>query len=422
LKKKDNYGAQFLLFFLGFALFLISILLFLTGPEFIRSRMEAWQIPAERAGEIGDVFGGTLGPIIALVGSLLTFAAFSVQYIANQQQRNQFEKQSTNAAIERFEGNYFELIRLHRDNVSALKYEKFYVNDVNLSEGRKVFRIILREFFECYRDVKRFSKSKNPDDYYKVRYKERIAEVFSSVNPSIDLVEVAQIDIAYSIVFFGLGDEGEIVLRHRFLKKYKDEYFFRLLKYMRLKPKGENKAIYTKWELLQRMNKADRKNVLDELYEYRLHQDISTLSPAAWIILTRREFDKYYGGHQHRLGHYFRHLFQSYKYLNEQSVLKEDEKYFYGKMLRAQLSTYEQLLLFINSLSSLGMKWEITPDLPHTDLNNLSSSELQLLKSNRKLITKYQLIKNVPGSHFFDIVYKRYYPNIHYEDDEWFSK
>jgi hypothetical protein len=372
-----------------------------------------------------------MGPFIAIAAAILTFLAFWVQYQANVQQRQQFlaqlKKQKSDDAIqekvwkvERFENNYFELIRLHRDNVNALKYTKFNVNGPETSEGRKVFRIIFKEFYECYREVRRFSKSENPDDFYKPKYKERMLSVISSVNPKINLVELAQIDIAYSIVFFGASDEGEIVLRHRFLRKYKDEYFYRLLKYIRLKPKNENKSIYTKWELLQKMDMTERRIVLEQLYEYRLFQDTSQLLPASWIILTKQPFEKYYGGHQHRLGHYFRHLFQCYKYLNEQIILNDEEKYLYGKMLRAQLSTYEQFLLFINSISSLGMKWEFTPEV--SDIAQMSSSEIEKHRKERKLITKYQLIKNLPGSHFFKIVYKKYYPNIRYEDDEWFSK
>ena len=102
----------------------------------------------------------------------------------------------------------------------------------------------------------------------------------------------------------------------------------------------------------------------------------------------------YYNGHQHRLSHYFRHLFQSYKYLNSQKNLPEKEKYFYAKMLRAQLSTYEQALLFVNSLSSSGMNWE--------------------LDSTEKLITKFNLIKNLPDYLLPKINYKRYYPAVKY--------
>lgn len=117
-------------------------------------------------------------------------------------------------------------------------------------------------------------------------------------------------------------------------------------------------------------------------------------------------YEKYYGGHQFRLGHYFRHLFQSYKYLDNTPWLDIERRYVYGKMLRAQLSTYEQALLLVNSLSSIGMKWELSPEMSNDN------------KNQQRLITKYNLIKNLPGEQLFGIRYKDYYPNVNYETDE----
>ena len=122
--------------------------------------------------------------------------------------------------------------------------------------------------------------------------------------------------------------------------------------------------------------------------------------------------EKYYGGHQHRLGHYFRHLFQSYKFLSRQTHISFEKRYFYGKTLRAQLSTYEQFLLFINSLSSLGMKWQYTAELEF----DAPSKNLQL--EDFKFITRYQLIKNLPGSKYFDLTYREFYPQVKFEYSE----
>ena len=103
--------------------------------------------------------------------------------------------------------------------------------------------------------------------------------------------------------------------------------------------------------------------------------------------------------------------------LNENEFLSNEEKYFYGKTLRAQLSTYEQSLLFINSISSLGMDWEF----------NFEMEQNKKLKNNFKLddkfglITKYNLIKNLPGNHFNGIIYKNFYPNVNYENNEEFE-
>jgi hypothetical protein len=81
-------------------------------------------------------------------------------------------------------------------------------------------------------------------------------------------------------------------------------------------------------------------------------------------------------GHQSRLGHYFRHLYQTIQYIDQQPL--SIDKYEYVKTVRAQLSTHEQALLLLNSLTPLGAKWW----------------------SNRFICT-YRLVQNLPRD-FFD--------------------
>src|SRR5258706_15636693 len=60
-------------------------------------------------------------------------------------------------------------------------------------------------------------------------------------------------------------------------------------------------------------------------------------------------------GHQSRLGHYYRHLYQTVCYVDSKDY--DIDKYEYVKTIRAQLTTHEQALLFINSLSPHGRVW-----------------------------------------------------------------
>ena len=82
-------------------------------------------------------------------------------------------------------------------------------------------------------------------------------------------------------------------------------------------------------------------------------------------------------GHQSRLGHYFRHLYQTVCYVDKQPI-SDKVKYEYLKTLRAQLSTHEQALLLLNSLTPLGSKW-----------------------ISNNFLNKYKLVKNIPLE-FFD--------------------
>ncbi len=347
-------------------------------------------------GEFGDFVGG-------FVGTIISGAGFLFLYLTLKEQRESFAK-------ERFENNFFELLKLHRDNVTELKYKKISNSESEVYEGREVFKIIFEEFLECLQEVRRYSKSTDINEYLIDSYKTELEEIKNRINRRINLIELITIDIAYCIVFFGVSDEGETFLRHRFLKRYNSFYFYRLLKYIKLKPKND-KDQQEKWQTLYNLNINKRKETIDEIYKYRNHVKSPDISELARSIMPDSAYEKYYVGHQFRLGHYFRHLFQSYKFLNE-SELHETEKYFYGKTFRAQLSTYEQALLFINSISSLGMKWEFTPEI---DTKDKTQHDIQKEISTTGLITKYNLTKNLPGENMFGIRYRDYYPKVNYE-------
>ena len=81
-------------------------------------------------------------------------------------------------------------------------------------------------------------------------------------------------------------------------------------------------------------------------------------------------------GHQSRLGHYYRHLYQMFGYIHRQNV--GIDKYEFAKTIRAQLSTHEQALLLVNSLTPIGKPWW-----------------------TNGLITDYRIVQNIPRE-FFD--------------------
>ncbi|MFB5946396.1 putative phage abortive infection protein [Albibacterium profundi] len=122
-------------------------------------------------------------------------------------------------------------------------------------------------------------------------------------------------------------------------------------------------------------------------------------------IIKENGFDyKPFEGHQSRLSHYFRHLFQTIRFVDSQSenLFTYQEKYDYIKILRAQLSNQEQAFLFYNSLSDLGGPWE----------------KSNTLEAHQGLITKYNLISNIPTGFTYGINVKEFYPNVKYDGDK----
>mgnify|MGYP000182746641 CR=1 FL=1 len=221
---------------------------------------------------------------------------------------------------------------------------------------------------------------------------------------------LAKIDICYSIVFYGLGSEGLLILRNNFRKKYKEKFIDDILRFLSLKPANDNKVL-KKWMVVSNRNTRGKRNKLvEDIYNWRKTKNIEDNNEFSETINNyHNRYIKYYGGHQFRLGHYYRHLFQVVKYVNKQLNIDYQTKYDYVKILRAQLSTYEQAVLFLNSLSKMGSVWELNPEIDETlkDFN----------KKDFELITKYNLIKNVPGETIYGINFKNFYPNIEYESD-----
>ena len=58
--------------------------------------------------------------------------------------------------------------------------------------------------------------------------------------------------------------------------------------------------------------------------------------------------------------HYFRHLYRIFKFVNESPLIEtEEERYDYACIVRSQLSEYELLMLFYNSLQEENEKFKI---------------------------------------------------------------
>ena len=92
-------------------------------------------------------------------------------------------------------------------------------------------------------------------------------------------------------------------------------------------------------------------------------------------------WDHYYHIHQSDLGHYFRNLYHIIQFI-ERAQVRQSTKVTFVKMLRAQLSNYELLLLAYNGMNDYGAKFY-------------------------PLIEKYELLKNLNSEHRVPDGYER---------------
>jgi hypothetical protein len=303
-----------------FALWTFPIigLLILCLLPFLLTRKDISFLDYTTTGQIGDTIGGIAGPVIALIASLLTFLAFWIQVKANKAQTTQFDKQDTDTKIDRFENKFYELLKLHRENVAE-------INIANTVHNRKAFVSMFKEFKFGYHCLKLVYGSQQ--------------ELHTITRT---LTEQDFVNISFIIFFMGIGENSD-KLTQGLIQQYEEVLIVNYLEYLKVCQSrySQNGQIAVDIEDNQIFT-------LDIKY-------------------------KPFCGHMSRLGHYYRHLFQTVKFVVEQDSEVIKDKYEYLKTLRAQLSSHEQLLLYYNGLTTMGKPW---------------------IENN--FFTDYRMIKNLP--------------------------
>lgn len=240
------------------------------------------------------------------------------------------DKQSKMNNIQKFENVFFQLLHLHRENVSEVS--------LNTTKGRAVFVVLIREYREILKKVKELLKS-------------------------VNLTEVDIINISYLILFYGTGPNSNRILQSSLKNALKEK-------------------------------NIDDDEIINEIIDI-----FSTQGFKKDVKKIRKFSYTPFEGHQSRLGHYFRHIYQSFCYIKSQNFLSKKQKYEYAKILRAQLSSHELALLVLNALSDLGKDW---------------------VQKDYNIFDEYQVIKNIPNDFFdleeeFDI--KQYFGYIKFNDN-----
>jgi len=255
-------------------------------------------------------------------------------------------EQDRNFTRRQIEDRFFNLVRIHRENSDQISIGK--------RTGKRVYITLWREFHSAYITLHRISGHLNLDGRKLV-------------------------NVAYLAFYFGVSGRSGNILRKR-LEGELDEQKINLV-IDTLKRHSIAIASVKSMREMGHENETDHDSAEEKLFPYKLFE-----------------------GHQSRLGHYFRNLFQTVTYINKQSpsILTYQEKYEYIKHLRAQISTHEQVFLLLNSLSDLGKAWELGEQV--TNLND-------------RLITKYNLITNIPDEFVPIISMRKHFPLVSYESD-----
>ena len=349
-------------------LFVLSlVLLLVVSIQFVRASGGhlTWDIEPELWAQFG-----------AFVGSLMIVMTIAFQIIS-------FRKQQV-------EAKFFELVKYYRDNISEMRSRNpFFYKD--LRTGRAVDeefvhgRRVMKTIFEQYKVGRRLAEQIESTSKIKRTSAEfdKVKDLFKKydwkMQSKIEWTKRYRInEMAYLFTYWGIPVGIDTELRRCLLKLFK--------------------------------NQAEVSKVIDLVKTIPALYECGSQASTVKLKLTQsnghieiehrsKGYVKFFGGHQYQLGHFFRHLYQSVKYIDEQPwwLLSQDEKYGYIKTLRAQMSNYEQAMLFVDSLTQLGRKWEYEN------------------KQNKELISKYHLIKNLPESFISEMEPQYFYPKVDYE-------
>lgn len=314
IKRFENFKRWFKLFPVFYSLLLIiGTIIIISAIVWLFANLEWFELKSKN--ELGDAFGGLTNPIIAFIGVIVTFLAFYIQYKFNREQskliqlqrreRDEDRKQrDIELKKENFDKKFYELLKIHIENVKELSIENKYT-------GRVCFPQILSE----------------------------LKIIFNLVSNNTNLTDLKELTVhSYVLLYYGIKSKN---VERKFC------YYPDVIKLVN--------SFNTDINYLKQTISTNHPKFLKE--KYNLDE----------IIYTDFEL---FNGHQFRLNYYFRHLFFIFESIDNSYFLDNDEKQDYFNIVRAQLSNYEQALIYYNSTSLYAEKY-------------------------KKFIVEYSIIKNI---------------------------
>ena len=295
-----------------------------------------WGVSFYETGQIGDTIGGITAPFIGFLAAILVYLAFKAQIDANKAIQNQFK-------IQQFEDKFYTMLDLHKSNVNEMQidnsFNQFYYkqrdgsymyihssSDINGSiSGRELFGEMIFELNYCL---------------------EKVFESYNQDKATITKPELSK--FAYTMFFYGI------------------------------------ESIFVKdFPLLDDI----KSKIIERLSIRRNEFSIALKENNPKLHSPFKKF-KYlpFEGHSGKLAHYFRQLYHTVRYVvnemekTEPLISSEEGKQFL-KILRAQLSNDEQLMLYYNYYCGFGSTWDY-------------------LGGKNQFLTKYKMIHNIPMEYF----------------------
>lgn len=318
-------------------------------------------------GVIGDTIGGIVNPFIALAGVIVTGLAFYMQLRANQiqidnfqtelqTQKETFEKQleiqHKENRLNQFEAQFYEMLRLHKENVNEIEIDLY-----EFSENRV--------YNSPSREGRNLLSSRSP-----IREKNSIRKTVKGRD--VFLYFSNELHFAFKVYRIILGNQIQFF---NFSIPY--TAFFN--------------GIHTLQQSQYQTSLYEHKSNFDN---YFVHEENSEKE---FLGIPIKSYYLLFEGHENKLGHYYRHLYQTVKFVAvENDFLTYSEKRKYLRILRAQLSNFEQAMLFYNYLA-YAPEWE-RPNKFFSDYRMIHNLYVETLIPDEYFLNQYLELQSLQNT------------------------
>lgn len=295
----------------------------------------------------GSFIGGLAGTLFSLVASLLLYKTLITQQKAIEKQDIAINIQQSAFEKESFENTFFNLLKTQQELSTGIKS---YFDYLNRDFSKGIYTIQGKEFF---------AYSKN-----------ELLYIWSSIN---------------SVSYLGMHQDDEESIY--FLTEEIDKYY------------NPSSRFQSPPDIAEENEKVIRKN---ELLRYK--NKIYNITENQWLEISSLPLDKkiektysiFFQKYHYAIGHYFRHLYHLIKFAKEykpKHVFDYNINKNYVNFIQAQMSSFEMMLLFYNSVSfpkllSLLIEFNFLENLAEEDLISPSHNCIEgvKLKSRKDLL------------------------------------
>lgn len=331
-KEKSSKAWMYLLAIIAVLCFGGAVWVFIQAPN--------WKTNYQHVGAVGDFFNGMLAPFIAFIGALLTFAAFYVQYQANEAQKKELKKQSealeeqkVQQRIDRFEFRFFEMLKIHRENVDRFSLIVSPTKSgLRSFKGYQAFWVVIYEVEFVLSFLRTFMGN----------------DLFEILNSNQKLATSA-----YKMVYWGYQNDAHLI------KRWSQFEFEAPIPSQELL----DKLVALKEFANDGMNFESKGNTETSKPGLNFEPEMLESFFRGLVLLAQFHFPvenyRFCDGHSMFLGQYFRHLFQIYELIEGASNEFGDkiDAYHYAKLARAQMADFEQRILCYNLQTKMGQAW-----------------------------------------------------------------